>query len=87
MSLPAPKSNLPVPVSKPVSRAHHFDAAHGDVAALHARIERSFADGTYASPPRSPLAERLEASVQAVSRAAGPVALIAALGALGLVLF
>jgi hypothetical protein len=58
---------------------HYFDAAHGDVAALHARIEQGFADYSLGETPLSPTADRLDAAVQFLSRSAGIAGLVSAL--------
>ncbi|MCE7798826.1 hypothetical protein LWE61_20055 [Sphingobium sufflavum] len=58
---------------------HYFDSAHGDVAALHARIERGFADYSLGASPHSPVADRFEQVIQQISRSAGIVSLAAAL--------
>lgn len=87
---------MPLPASKPVDpqaqhratvATHHFDMAHGDVAALHARIEQSFCEKPLALMPLTATTERLDLAVRTISRAAGPVALIASLAGIGLVLF
>ncbi len=60
--------------------SHHFEAVHGDVAALHARIEQSFSRMSEMAPAPSPTADLIETTVQALSRAAGYVAFAGALG-------
>ncbi|HEX7856642.1 MAG TPA: hypothetical protein VF503_23435 [Sphingobium sp.] len=59
---------------------HYFEGVHGDVAALHARIEGGFDDYRFEGVPRSFLAGRFEDSVQFVSRSAGVLGLLGALG-------
>lgn len=59
---------------------HHFESAHGDVAALHARIEQSFRDYSIGDSPFSDARSRIDSTVDFVSRSAGIVGLVAALG-------
>lgn len=66
-------------VSAPSVDDHYFDIAHGDVASLHSRIERSLRNSEIAAMPHSPTVDRLEQGIQAVSRGAGVVGLLAAL--------
>lgn len=87
MSLPAPKQAEPRHEAGLATPSHHFDVAHGDVAALHAKIERSFRDSPLAMLPTATLPVRLEAGVQMLSRASGPALLIATLAAISHVLF
>lgn len=67
--------------------SHHFDSVHGDVAALHARIEQSFARLSDLGPAPSLLGDRIETAIQAASRCAGYVAFAGALGGIAWLLF
>lgn len=87
MSLPLP--HAPEPTAQSIARdddAHHFAGVHGDVAALHARIEQSFAQFGNLAPPVSPTMDTVERLVQGLSRASGFVTLGVALALLGYVL-
>lgn len=61
---------------------HYFGRVHGDVAALQARIERGFADLPFDRAPASELGLWAEQAVESLSRAAGVLGLIGALGAI-----
>lgn len=78
MSLPhfqhPPKKDEPA-----IAHTHYFDAANGDVAALHARIERGFADYSLGQSPFSPTSNRFETTVRLFSRGAGLAGLTAGL--------
>lgn len=87
MPLPAPKQAEPRHGARAETPAYHFDMAHGDVAALHAQIERSFRESPLALLPTTTLPDRLETAVQFVSRASGPALLIGTLALIGAVLF
>jgi hypothetical protein len=87
MPLPAPKQAEPRHGAGSETPSYHFDVAHGDVAALHAQIERSFRDTPLALLPTTTLPDRLESGVQMLSRAAGPAVLIATVAVIGHVLF
>ncbi|CAN5135531.1 hypothetical protein BH10PSE13_BH10PSE13_21030 [soil metagenome] len=82
MPLPLPQR----PEQAPAHRAgtdHYFDAAHGDVASLHARIEQSLGQNGFVAAPHSQTADRIEHLVQGVSRSAGIVGLAGALALIG----
>lgn len=79
MPLPLPRQPEQAAPSTGAPASHYFDAAHGDVASLHDRIERSLGAHAFAALPQSQAVDRLEALVQAVSRAAGPIGLLGAL--------
>lgn len=87
MPLPASKQAEPRHSGRPETPAYHFDMAHGDVAALHAKIERSFRETPLAMLPAATLPGRLDAAVQMLSRASGPGLLVASLAVIGHVLF
>jgi hypothetical protein len=82
--MPLPAQFQPAAPTTPAraDSGHHFDTAHGDVAALHSRIESSFALSTFVPPPASVIVPRLEAYVAAFSRSAGVVGLAGALAAI-----
>ncbi|HEX7872573.1 MAG TPA: hypothetical protein VF475_06665 [Sphingobium sp.] len=58
---------------------HYFDTAHGDVAALHAKIEQGFGDYSFDRAPESFVGSRLENSIHGLSRAAGVFGFVGAL--------
>lgn len=87
MPLPAQKQAEPQHGAGAATPSYHFDGVHGDVAALHAQIERSFRDTPLSLLPVTTLPDRLESGVQFVSRAAGPAVFVAALAAIVHVLF
>ncbi|MET0363480.1 MAG: hypothetical protein ABW169_02385 [Sphingobium sp.] len=58
---------------------HYFDTAHGDVAALHDRIERGFGEYSFDRAPESAVGNRLENSIHGLSRAAGIFGFLGAL--------
>ncbi len=87
MPLPTPKQAEPRQREAVAEPSYHFESAYGDVAALHAQIERSFAETPFAALPRPVAPERLEAAVQILSRAAGPTLLMAGIAGIAFVLF
>lgn len=77
MPLPLPQR----PDNAPAHRAetdHYFDIAHGDVASLHARIERGLGQNGFAAAPHSATADGIENLVQGISRSAGVIGLLGA---------
>lgn len=79
MPLPQPHQPESRQTADGTSADHYFDTAHGDVASLHSRIEQSLRNSEIAAMPHSPTVDRLEQGIQAVSRGAGVVGLLAAL--------
>ncbi|HEX7823192.1 MAG TPA: hypothetical protein VF463_21570 [Sphingobium sp.] len=79
--MPLPRFQRPAADETPAGAyaTHYFDAARGDVAALHERIERGFADYSLGETPLSPTADRLDTTIQFLSRSAGIVGLAGAL--------
>ncbi|MFT3965598.1 MAG: hypothetical protein QM690_06930 [Sphingobium sp.] len=65
---------------------HYFDVAHGDVAALHARIERGFAQYHFERAPRSSFDEHVEDSIHLLSRLSGVLGLAVTLGIIAYIL-
>ncbi len=67
--------------------SHYFDAAQGDVAALHERIERGFIADRPGESPFSPASGQLDATIRFLSRSAGIVGLVGALILIGFNIF
>ncbi len=88
--MPLPRFQQPAPAEQTQlggDTSHYFDAALGDVAALHDRIERGFAAYAPGESPISPSADRLDTAIQFLSRSAGVVGLAGALILIGIAIF